>query len=172
MAFLFGPSKKEKKIEKEIDTRMDAARLEDTIEMLKIINDRMIELHERIDTIERILSERLPQGILTEQAFKEEVETSEDIIEKIMEKVDDLNTAKSVRQVLEDNLDDKPSPVEAKRMEKILGLLQKHGKLSSTDLSKHTGLSRTRCNEYFKQMEEMGLVESFLKGREKLYKIK
>lgn len=39
------------------------------------------------------------------------------------------------------------------------------------ELARHIGLSRTRCNEYFKQMKEMGMVEPVLIGREKFYRL-
>jgi len=164
MAFMF-PS------DKNIEKRLLAARLEDTLEMLKDVRERLVEIQTRIDTIERVLAERLPPDVLTEKSFKQEVQTSDEIIDKIMAKVEELNAAKSIRQILEERLEEKPTPVEMKRIEMITKLLNQHGRLSSEDLSKHMGLSRTRCNEYFKQMEEMGIVESAIVGKEKYYSL-
>jgi DNA-binding Lrp family transcriptional regulator len=62
--------------------------------------------------------------------------------------------------------------VESRRIEKIVSLLHEHGRLSSVQLSRMIGLSRTRCNEYFKKMEELGLVEGVMVGKEKYYKLK
>jgi biotin operon repressor len=129
-------------------------------------------LQERIDTVERTLAERLPPDILTERKFAQEVQGSDDIIGQIISKVEELSKAKSVRDILESRVvEQKPSPVEAKRMEVITGLLQQHGKISSDDLANLIGLSRTRCNEYFKRMEEIGIVEPVLVGKEKFYRL-
>ena len=62
--------------------------------------------------------------------------------------------------------------VETKRIDEIASLLKKRGKLTSSKLSQLTGLSRTRCNEYFKLMEKLDIVESVLEIREKAYKLK
>ena len=62
--------------------------------------------------------------------------------------------------------------VETKRIEKITSLLERHEKLSSSELSQLMGLSRTRCNEYFKLMDSLDLVEPVLSGREKFYRLK
>ena len=62
--------------------------------------------------------------------------------------------------------------VETKRIENITSLLEVHEKLSSRDLSELIGLSRTRCNEYFKLMEKLGMVEPVLNERKKFYKLR
>jgi hypothetical protein len=118
--------------------------------ILRDINTRLAEMQERIDAVERAIAERLPPDILTERTFREEVESGDEIIESIMTKVQELSDSKSIRDILEGRVDQKPSPVEMRRIEAITGLLQQHGKLNSVQLSGHIGLSRTRCNEYFK----------------------
>jgi biotin operon repressor len=144
----------------------------DALGMLADIQTRLAALQERIDTVERTLAERLPPDILTERKFAQEVQGSDDIIGQIISKVEELSKAKSVRDILESRVvEQKPSPVEAKRMEVITGLLQQHGKISSDDLANLIGLSRTRCNEYFKRMEEIGIVEPVLVGKEKFYRL-
>ena len=62
--------------------------------------------------------------------------------------------------------------VKTKKIEEITSLLKRHEKLSSSKLSQFVGLSRTRCNEYFKLMESLDLVEPVLFGKEKFYKLK
>lgn len=62
--------------------------------------------------------------------------------------------------------------VETKKIEEITSLLERHEKLSSSGLSQFMGLSRTRCNEYFKLMESLDLVEPVLFGKEKFYRLK
>ncbi len=55
--------------------------------------------------------------------------------------------------------------------EKIKSMLKHHRKLTSSQLSELIGLSRTRCNEYFKEMSKQGVVESVIIGRKKFYKL-
>jgi len=63
-------------------------------------------------------------------------------------------------------------PVKLKKKEAIKLLLQKHGKLTSSMLSQLIGLSRTRCNEYLKELEEEGIVTSEIRDRKKYYMLK
>jgi len=166
MAFLFSSDEK-------LEKHAVYERLKETLDMLRDVNARMADIQERIDAIEKVLSERLPPDILTEHKFREEVQSGDEIVGKIISKVEDFSKAKSIRDLLEERIEQeqRPSIVETRRIEAITGFLQQHGKLNSEDLAKHTGLSRTRCNEYFKQMEEMGIVEPVLVGREKFYRL-
>jgi sugar-specific transcriptional regulator TrmB len=155
---------------KDLELKILNERIKETMYILRDINTRLHELHERIDAVERTITERLPPDILTERTFRDEVQSGDDIIKDIMSRVEQLSESKSIREVLEGRLD-KPSPVEMRRIESITGLLQQHGKLNSNALSQHIGLSRTRCNEYFKQMENMGIVEPVVEGKEKFYRL-
>lgn len=141
------------------------------LEMLEEIRDRILNLQGRIRRLERIIEEKLPDKALTEDKFKQEINGSDEIVERIMSEVKALAEKKSVFDIIEDRIAEKPSVVEMKRIESITGILQRHGKLTSSDLSKHLGLSRTRCNEYFKKMEKLGLVEPILIGKEKFYRL-
>jgi Fic family protein len=53
----------------------------------------------------------------------------------------------------------------------IKSLLEEHGKLSSTDLSRLLKLSRTRCSEYLNEMVREGLLEHTTVRRKKYYTI-
>ena len=55
--------------------------------------------------------------------------------------------------------------------EQILSLLSQHKKLSSYELSNLVNLSRTRCNEYFREMLKEGLTEGVIIGKKKYYKL-
>ena len=156
---------------KDSNKSLVSARLEDIMRILENIDGRLVDLQDRIDTIEYVLSDRLPPDILTERKFKEEVQDGEEIVGKIISKVEELSKAKSVRGIIEERLGTPPSIVETRRIEMITGLLIQHGKLNSKELSNHVGLSRTRCNEYFKQMEQIGIVEPVVIGREKFYRL-
>ena len=62
--------------------------------------------------------------------------------------------------------------VEMKNIEDIKSILKTDKKLTSSELSQMMGLSRTRCNEYFKIMEKMNMVEPVLRRRKKYYRLK
>jgi len=141
------------------------------LEILRDLKDRMEKIERKLDEIERRI-ETIPEDILTEKKFKEELDTSEDIVNKIVSEVRAIAREKSVREIIEDKLiDQKPTLIEMKRMERIRNVLKEHEKLSSSQLSQIMNLSRTRCNEYFKQMENLGMVEPVIIGKEKYYKL-
>lgn len=143
------------------------------LEILRDLKERINRLQFRLAEIERTIEERLPGKALTEEKFKQEVQSSEDIIEKIVSEIRELAKTKSVIRVLEERIiEEKPTQVEFKRIEKITELLQKHSKLSSSQLAQLMNLSRTRCNEYFKQMESLGIIEPIIVGKEKFYMLK
>jgi response regulator of citrate/malate metabolism len=51
-------------------------------------------------------------------------------------------------------------------------ILKKYGELSSVQLARLIKLSRTRCNEYLKEMERDGELVAKVDSRKKLYKIR
>ncbi|NIO44468.1 MAG: winged helix-turn-helix transcriptional regulator [Candidatus Aenigmarchaeota archaeon] len=65
-----------------------------------------------------------------------------------------------------------PRTVSVKTKEAIRLILQKYGKVTASELSKLIKLSRTRCNEYLKEMEEEGILFSIIDSRKKLYSIR
>jgi len=146
-------------------------RMSEILRELKDVNKRMMDIQTRMDTMENVMGERLPQDVLTERTFRQEVQSGDDIINSLMSRIEELTKSRSIMDVIDGRVGEKPGIVEARRIETITGLLQQHGKLSSESLASHTGLSRTRCSEYFKLMEEMGIVEPVLVGREKFYRL-
>jgi len=56
--------------------------------------------------------------------------------------------------------------------EAIKLILEKHNELSSAQLSKLMKLSRTRCNEYLKEIEIEGIATSRIYCRKKMYKLR
>jgi len=60
----------------------------------------------------------------------------------------------------------------AKTIEAIKLILDKHGSMTSTELSKLIKLSRTRCNEYLREMEDIGILVSRINSRKKIYGIR
>ena len=55
--------------------------------------------------------------------------------------------------------------------EQIISLLQQNKKLTSSQLSNLVGLSRTRCNEYFRELTKEGQTEGVVINRQKYYKL-
>jgi len=142
------------------------------LEILRDLKHRMERLEKKVDNLEKRIEEKIPENVLTEKKFKEELDTSEDIVNKIIAEVRTIAREKSVREIIKEKIgNEKPTIVEVKKMEKIRSILQEHEKLTSTQLSQIMDLSRTRCNEYFKQMENLGMVEPLIIGKEKYYKI-
>lgn len=60
----------------------------------------------------------------------------------------------------------------AKTIEAIKLILDKHGNMTSSELSKLIKLSRTRCNEYLREMEDIGILVSKVNSRKKIYGIR
>jgi biotin operon repressor len=136
-----------------------------TLEIFRDIRQRLENLDQRLASLERKLDSRVPDKVLTEQKFIQETEMSDDMVNKIISEVRSATKPLiASRQQM--------TIVEQKKIEKIISILQQHEKLSSIQLSQMLNLSRTRCNEYFKQMEELGLVEGIDIGKERYYKLK
>ena len=137
-----------------------------SLEILREMKAKLDNLDYRLTLIEKKIDERIPEKMLTESTFKEEVQGSDDIIEKIISEI--KNVASKPIIATKEHL----TVVESKKMEQIIPMLKEHGKLSSSQLAQMMNMSRTRCNEYFRQMEELGLAEGFLIGKEKFYRLK
>ncbi len=60
----------------------------------------------------------------------------------------------------------------AKTMEAIKLILDKHGEMTASDLSSLIKLSRTRCNEYLREMEDIGVLVSKVNSLKKIYGIR
>ena len=121
------------------------------------------ELKEKILKLEKKIDERIPERVLSESLFRQEAQDGEEFMEALISRI---------KQILEEKPEQELTVVEKKRIEEIKSLLKKHKKLSSWELSELTGLSRTRCNEYFKLMENLGMVEAILDGKKKFYILK
>jgi predicted nuclease with TOPRIM domain len=135
------------------------------LETLRDIKERLDRISFRLAELERKFDERVPEKTLTENQFKQEIVDSEEMVQKIISEVKSVS-----RPIIATK--EKLTIVESKNIEKIISILKEHGKLSSIQLSQIMNLSRTRCNEYFRQMEDLGLVEGIVLGKEKFYKLK
>jgi len=135
------------------------------LEVLRELREKLDELYLKVDRLEKTINDKIPEKVLSESTFKQEIIDSNEVINKIISEIKAVT-----RPIIASK--EKLTIVEQKRIEKIIDLLQQHGKLSSSQLAQILGLSRTRCNEYFKQMEDLGLVEGIEIGKEKFYKLK
>jgi len=150
-----------------------------SLETLKEIREKLDTIQGRIDKLEKIIEEKIPGNVLTENSFKQELQTTEEIVDMIVSKLKGVNVVEPiVKEPVEiqpieipDLTEHNMTIVEKKKINKIKSLLLQHSQLSSTQLAQLMDMSRTRCNEYFKQMENFGMVEPVLTGREKFYKL-
>lgn len=88
---------------------------------------------------------------------------------KIMEIDELIQRIERLEKMLEEK---KPEGVrKTKVKQQIIELLKEKKKLTSSQLGKLIGLSRTRCNEYLRELTREGITEGVLIGRKKYYKL-
>jgi hypothetical protein len=151
------------------------------LEILRDLQDKIERLDQRLDQLEKTIGEKIPGKVLTEEVFKEEIQDGDEFADKIISEVKAglaevksiANRSRSFTEIVKNKIEEveKPTLVEAKRMDGIMQLLQQHRKLTSVQLAQLMSMSRTRSNEYFKQMESLGIIDSEIIGKEKYYKI-
>jgi len=139
------------------------------LEILRDLKSKVETITLKMTELERKFEERVPGKILSEESFRKEIVDSGNLVQEIIEGVkEEVKSAANSRPIVASK--DQLTIVEQRRIEKILGILQEHERLSSPQLATIMNMSRTRCNEYFRQMETMGLVEGVEVGKEKFYK--
>ena len=151
--------------ENPVEIQKESVLLGATLEVLRELREKLDDLYLKVDRLEKMINEKIPERALSESTFKQEIIDGEEVVNRIISEIRALT-----KPIIASK--EKLTIVEQKRIEKIISLLREHGKLSSLQLAHILGLSRTRCNEYFKQMEELGLVEGVEIGKEKYYKLK
>ena len=95
-------------------------------------------------------------------------------LKSLNKKIDRINEKlKSIDSVIESDGIKLPSQTKsAKTIEAIKLILEKHGEMTALELGKLIKLSRTRCNEYLKEMEDIGVLVSKTISRKKVYGIR
>jgi biotin operon repressor len=144
------------------------------LEVMREIREKIEKIEVKLGDLERKIHEHMPEKVLTENKFIQEVQLSDDIIEKIVSEIRNLSSTikpATVEEYKNGHSENGLRIVEKKKIEKITCLLQNNRKLSSLQLAHLLDMSRTRANEYFKQMENMGIVEGILIGKEKFYQL-
>ena len=134
------------------------------IEILREMKEKIDRIDFRLREVERKFDERVSEKVLSESKFVQDTSGTEDIVNRIITEV------KKVSRPLIPHKE-KITIVESKRIERIISFLQEHRMLSSSQLASMMGLSRTRCNEYFKQMENIGIVRGTGDGKEIFYQL-
>lgn len=132
--------------------------------MLKnILKDRRKDEEEKTDDTFKILDSQL--SLISMEL--EKLKSLSQKIENIEKKVEQIEAF-----LKEQGVEVKPKTISFKVKETILTLLKRYGALNPLQLAKLLQLSRTRCNEYLKEMEEEGVLVSEWRGRKKFYKIR
>jgi biotin operon repressor len=85
-------------------------------------------------------------------------------IEEVMRRLENLERQMEITQ-------ERDTARQIRVKEKIISLLQERKRLSSAELGKLLGLSRTRSNEYLRQLTKEGVTEGIIVGRQKHYKL-
>lgn len=145
-------------------TPRDVLLVGSAIEILREMKEKIDRIDFRLREMERKFEERITEKVLSESKFVQETSGSEDIVNQIITEV-----KKVARPLIPHK--EKITIVESKRIERIISFLQEHRMLSSSQLAQMMGLSRTRCNEYFKQMEDIGIVKGNDTGKERFYQL-
>jgi response regulator of citrate/malate metabolism len=95
-------------------------------------------------------------------------------VRNLNHKIDTLNSKmRAFEEVASTSgIEIKPQTMTVKTKDAIKLILQKHQELTSSELSRIIKLSRTRCNEYLKDMENEGILVSRVNCRKKLYSLR
>lgn len=95
-------------------------------------------------------------------------------LKKLSEKIDKIESKlKGLDDIVSaGGMSLQPRTISVKTKEAIRLILQKYGKITPSELSKLIKLSRTRCNEYLKEMEGEGLLFSIIDSRKKFYSLR
>ena len=142
--FLFSKSKK-KYMLKEIFGKKKDEKTNEISEMMKLIDSQLSMISMEIEKMKNLASKI------------ENIEKKMAILEELIK---------------EQGIEIKPRPVSEKTKEAIKTLLRKYGSLNAWQLGKLMNMSRTRCAEYLKQMEEEGILVSEWRSRKKYYSLR
>ena len=118
---------------------------------------------------EKILREKIRE-IVAEELINSGMQNRIDEIFKEMKKVDKkVEELKSSLLPLSRSRSDSIRKLKMKRM--IIELLNKHKRMTASDLSVSLSLSRTRCSEYLTELERTGIARGVVVSRQKFYEL-
>jgi len=118
---------------------------------------------------EKILREKIRE-IVAEELINSGIQNRIDEIFREMRKVDKkVEELKSSLLPLSRSKSDSIRKLKMKRM--IIELLNKHKRMTASDLSVRLNLSRTRCSEYLTELERTGVARGVVVSRQKFYEL-
>jgi predicted transcriptional regulator len=135
-------------------------------------------LENKLCNLEKKLEENISGKVLTENRFLQEIQSTDELVDKIVSKFNSLSNTpalsntSAVQEISGKINDGSFGRGEAEKVGLIADLLQTNKRLSSIQLAKLINISRTRANEYLRMMEKLGIVKGFLIGKEKYYQLK
>ena len=91
-------------------------------------------------------------------------------LEAISNKIDKINNINNITKKETFIDESQESPVKTKRKAGIIRLLGDK-KLTSAELSALTGISRTRSNEYLRELEKDGIARGIINNKKKFYRL-
>ena len=141
------------------------------IEAIERLESKIEKLEQRITGMESGIQDNM-QRLLTEEKFLRELQSGEEIVEKIVQRLGHLQPIVSTSMPTLDFEERPVGKVEMIKAQAITDLLTEHRKVSSTQLSQLMSISRTRANEYLRMLENSGVVKGEQMGREKVYYLK
>jgi len=119
---------------------------------------------------EKILREKIRE-IVAEELINSGIQNRIDEIFREMKKVDKkVEELKSSLLPLSRSKSDSIRRLKMKRM--IIELLNKHKRMTASDLSVRLNLSRTRCSEYLTELERTGIARGVVVSRQKFYELR
>jgi Fic family protein len=128
--------------------------------MKEKLREEQIEFLQKIKPV--LISSSLPELKIRSQESMN-VAQEADNLDELVQRIE------KIEKFLEIGEDDGVRKTKIK--EQIISLLQQNKKLTSSQLSKLIGLSRTRCSEYFRELTREGTTEGVIINRQKYYKI-
>jgi len=119
---------------------------------------------------EKVLREKIRE-IVAEELINSGIQNRIDEIFREMKKVDKkVEELKSSLLPLSRSKSDSIRKLKMKRM--IIELLNKHKRMTASDLSVRLNLSRTRCSEYLTELERTGIARGVVVSRQKFYELR
>ncbi len=158
-----------------------------SLEVLRDLREKTNKIYQRLDDFDVKIDNLAPNTVEEMEKTKEKIEINSEFVTKFLNEIQNLDDdkkkllkgalldAKEKKETTETPVKDEVEKtfmsLGDKRKAMITKMIEKYDKVNPTQLSKLIGLSRTRCNEYLKEMEGESTVESFRDGRKVFYKL-
>lgn len=118
---------------------------------------------------EKILRERIREIVTEELKTCGITERLDDISRSVRNMDQKMENLKSSIAPLSRSKSDSIRKLKMKRV--VIEMLNRHKRLTASDLSVRLNLSRTRCSEYLTELEEAGVTKGVIITRQKFYEL-